>query len=90
MTLLPDTPLAGAAVVVRRTLDRIRTANLPYAVGIDRRVTVSIGVSARCATDMQAATLMERADRNLYRAKGHGRNRRGASETGVSTPLCRA
>lgn len=88
--LLPSTPLTGAEVVARRILVRIRTANLPYATGIDGRVTVSIGVSARCAADLQAVTLMERADRNLYRAKGHGRNRWDASETGSPTPLCGA
>ncbi|HKR77905.1 MAG TPA: GGDEF domain-containing protein [Rhodanobacter sp.] len=80
--LLPSTPLAGAEVVARRILDRIRTANLPYATGIDGHVTVSIGLSARCATDLQAEILMQRADRNLYRAKGHGRNRWDAGGAG--------
>ncbi|MBD8874499.1 GGDEF domain-containing protein [Rhodanobacter sp. DHB23] len=78
--LLPGTPLAGAEIVARRILERVHTANLPYTTGIAGRVTVSIGVSARRATDMQAETLMERADRNLYRAKGRGRNQWDASE----------
>ncbi|MBD8880122.1 GGDEF domain-containing protein [Rhodanobacter sp. 7MK24] len=81
--LLPGTQLAGAEVVACRILERIHTANLPYATGIDGRVTVSIGVSARNATDVQAESLMERADRNLYRAKGRGRDQWDASDTGL-------
>lgn len=77
--LLPATPLQGATVVAGRIIERIHTANLPYSQGIDGRVTVSIGVSERHATDLQADALMERADRNLYRAKGNGRHRWDAS-----------
>jgi diguanylate cyclase (GGDEF)-like protein len=79
--LLPATPLQGATVVASRIIERIHTANLPYSQGIDGRVTVSIGVSERHATDLQADALMERADRNLYRAKGNGRHRWDASGT---------
>ena len=45
------------------------------------RVTVSIGVSERHAIDLHADALMERADRNLDRAKGQGRHRWDAGET---------
>ncbi|BFI94650.1 MAG: hypothetical protein RSP_01600 [Rhodanobacter sp.] len=80
--LLPTTPLQGAQVVASRIIERIDTANLPYSQGIGGRVTVSIGVSERQAIDLHADALVERADRNLYRAKGHGRHRWDASETG--------
>jgi len=80
--LLPATPLEGAEVVARRILGHIHAANLPHADGIDGRVSVSIGVAARCVADAHGEALVERADRNLYRAKDRGRNRCDASDTG--------
>jgi diguanylate cyclase len=76
VVLLPETPLAGAASVaeqIRRTIAgaRIRRGNGEEAIG---GVTVSLGVSTRKAGD-DAASLVERADRELYRAKEGGRNR---------------
>ncbi len=85
--LLPATPVEGAELVARRILGHIHAANLPHARGVDGRVTVSIGISARGTADMQAESLMERADRNLYRAKGSGRNCCDASETGLQPRL---
>lgn len=38
-------------------------------------VTASIGVAAAPADDVERGALLEHADRNLYRAKGDGRNR---------------
>lgn len=79
--LLPATPLQGAEVVAGRIIERIHTANLPHRQGIDGRVTVSIGVSERHAIDLHADALLERADRNLYRAKGLGRHRWDAGDS---------
>ena len=81
--LLPATSLQGAQLLASHIIEHIHAANLPYSRGIDGRVTVSIGVSERCASDRHADALVERADRNLYRAKDLGRHRWDA---GASTP----
>ena len=83
--VLPATPLEGAEMVARRIIGNIHAANLPHAKGIDGRVTLSIGVAARSCGDLQAQTLVERADQNLYRAKALGRNRYFAGEPGRMT-----
>jgi diguanylate cyclase (GGDEF)-like protein len=37
--------------------------------------TISVGVAARRADDTTAEDCLKRADRAMYRAKAHGRNR---------------
>jgi diguanylate cyclase (GGDEF)-like protein len=68
---LPDTPLEGARIAAERLRQRIESSRFP---GIERAITVSIGVAA--LGPQEAATeLLGRADELLYRAKSRGRNR---------------
>lgn len=67
--LLPETPLEGAAVVA----DRIRSAVAEGAGPVHS--TVSVGVAVLAEEDASPASLLERADTALYRAKSLGKNR---------------
>ena len=71
--LLPETPLAGATLVV----ERIRQAVAALAFEHQRSLvtlTISAGVVFRRAEE-PLATALERADAALYAAKDQGRNR---------------
>ncbi|MEN9785313.1 MAG: hypothetical protein RLZZ299_577 [Pseudomonadota bacterium] len=72
MVILVETAAEAAAGVA----ERIRAAVARTDFGIDRPITVSIGV-AGCgpAADVAPERLLERADAALYAAKGAGRNR---------------
>ncbi|MCB9555531.1 MAG: GGDEF domain-containing protein [Deltaproteobacteria bacterium] len=73
--LLPDTSTADALRAGERL--RAAVAALPFPQpGVEHQVTVSIGVAtARAQTILDAASLVERADLALYRAKDGGKNR---------------
>lgn len=72
VVLLPHTTEEGAEVVARRMSRSVYDAALPFELGIDGRVTVSIGIATTDEPD--GADLMRRADMALYRAKADGRN----------------
>jgi diguanylate cyclase (GGDEF)-like protein len=74
------------AVLLRRTSaeqavevgERIRRAVVslhPASLGIDKPVTVSVGVAVAAPDQPVSARLVERADQALYRAKRQGRDR---------------
>ncbi len=73
--LAPDTTAEGAQILA----DRIHHAfaeRLFRSIGVDRRITVSIGIASDNArNDQVAGTLIARADEALYVAKRNGRNR---------------
>ena len=71
MVILVETPAPAAAVVA----ERIRAAVAAEDFGIDRPITVSLGVAATTSADTGAERMLERADTALYAAKGAGRNR---------------
>lgn len=72
VALLPATDSAGAATAA----EKIRAAIAALAVpGIDRGITISIGVAVIPEHAGDADGLMRAADRALYAAKEHGRNR---------------
>jgi diguanylate cyclase (GGDEF)-like protein len=72
IVLLPDTDRAGALTLaekLRRSLHSMRIE------GIDRRVTVSGGLAVFPDDALDVETIMRLADRALYTAKQHGRDR---------------
>jgi two-component system, cell cycle response regulator len=73
LVLLPETDLEQAEIVAEKIREAI--ASRPVAVnGFRIPLTISIGVAA-WADDADAESLIRRADKGLYRAKGSGRNR---------------
>ncbi|HHJ15011.1 MAG TPA: diguanylate cyclase [Gammaproteobacteria bacterium] len=74
--VLSDTTLEGAMAVAHKVLEQVHELRIPHcnAPGLDH-VTLSIGVASRIPEPHQAPeTLIEAADRALYRAKETGRN----------------
>ncbi|MFL5844642.1 MAG: diguanylate cyclase [Solirubrobacteraceae bacterium] len=82
--LLPETDRQGALKLtekLRRSVHALR------AEGVDRRITTSIGVSVFPDDAVDEQTLMRLADRALYTAKQHGRDRvETVSELGSGSP----
>jgi diguanylate cyclase (GGDEF)-like protein len=69
---MTQTNLNGALMCaerVRSTIQNHRFSNL----GSDFKITVSVGVAEFMERD-NIQTIIERADKSLYRAKGSGRN----------------
>jgi len=77
--VLPETDLQGAVQVANRVRSALELAALPHAASpVCGTVTLSIGVACRIPEPRGAADpqeLVEEADRFLYLAKHHGRNR---------------
>jgi diguanylate cyclase (GGDEF)-like protein len=71
LLILPDTPMIGAQHVaegVRRHIGEARRE-------CDLRVTVSLGITSSLPDELDATTIIARADHALYRAKRDGRDR---------------
>ncbi len=76
VVVMPDTDSGIASKVAERI--RRRIAGEPFAVDRGTRtidVTISVGLASRHNQNDTAATILQRADQALYRAKGSGRNR---------------
>ncbi|MCU0714303.1 MAG: GGDEF domain-containing protein [Pirellula sp.] len=71
--VLPGTNADAAALASERLRTAIESASFPFHNKIIP-VTVSIGVTAACASDTKE-TMLKRADEALYAAKRSGRNR---------------
>lgn len=77
----------AAEALAERLRAAVERLSVPI-VGADVRVTVSIGIAAtEGSSDPTAATLIERADRALYRAKRKGRNRAVADVPRITRPI---
>jgi diguanylate cyclase len=74
LVLLPDTTLEGAISLAESIRGRIEELQLSFPRHWQLPLTVSLGVAARRRQD-DPLSLFERADRALYQAKRHGRNR---------------
>jgi diguanylate cyclase (GGDEF)-like protein len=72
IVLLPDTDRAGAMRVAEHLRQAMHSLNLP---GVTRAVTASFGVASYPDDALDGETLMRLADRALYSAKQHGRDR---------------
>ena len=76
VVLLPDTDLAGAALIAEYIRTSVQALAHYHVASAHQVVTVSIGIA--CTTQQRFATLrafINRADRALYEAKDKGRNR---------------
>ncbi len=74
LLVLPETELAGAALLAQRLREAVASTPVPLPDG-PLTVTASFGVAERSPRDREAGDLMGRADASLYRAKHLGRNR---------------
>lgn len=72
--LMPDTDEAAAVPLIERLRGLVADAPLPLESGPLLAITVSIGLTTLCPTDV-AKTFIRRADEALYAAKAAGRNR---------------
>jgi diguanylate cyclase (GGDEF)-like protein len=72
LLILQDVSAAHAVEAVERVRAAVERAAMPHPEGLDGIMTVSIGVAAG---DVDAGTLLARADGALYDAKRAGRNR---------------
>jgi len=80
---LPETDAAAALVLAEKILQRISILQLPHAGSLcSEHVTASLGVAEIMPTEtVEAETLLELADQQLYRAKIAGRNCIRCTET---------
>ncbi len=76
---LPDTSLEQAQVVAERMRQSVEDLEVETGSG-PARVTISIGVASKGEDNLDLAQLLGRADRELYRAKGAGRNQVKSSQ----------
>ena len=83
IALLPDTDAEGALEAAEKLRAAVARVSLP---GIDRPVTTSIGAAVFPHTAADAQSLLRLADRALYAAKAHGRNRVELAETPAGAP----
>ena len=72
--LMPETPLAGAAILAERLREVLARLAVDTTAG-PLHFTISAGVAARGECDAGLTDILQRADTALYAAKDHGRNR---------------
>jgi len=74
--ILPATNRAGAMLVAEKMRDAVRSLGIRNAVGAETILTISLGVAVCGWPEMSSShSLVEAADRALYRAKEQGRDR---------------
>ncbi len=66
-----DAPLHALAEEIREAVEALALPHPGHALG---HITVSVGVAAVAAPEHPQSTLVDAADRALYRAKAAGRN----------------
>ena len=74
VVLLPRTSVENARIMAERMRNAVSGLRIPHAESAERIVTISAGVSGSSAPG-SAAEMLAGADKALYRAKSHGRNR---------------
>ncbi|CAK0740296.1 two-component system, chemotaxis family, response regulator WspR [Gammaproteobacteria bacterium] len=77
--LLPETNSAGAQIIVERFCAGVESLQIPHpASKVSPWVTISVGFASimpGSKAELASTSLLERADKMLYRAKEEGRNR---------------
>jgi diguanylate cyclase (GGDEF)-like protein/PAS domain S-box-containing protein len=74
IVLLPMTGLHAAEALAERIRQDVSELKVSVSGQALLGVTISAGVSARAAPDMNVQAVIERADKAMYEAKGLGRN----------------
>ena len=95
--LLPETDLSVATQMGERVREAVRDRFAPDGaeaenIGVPGSITISVGVAAFHKEYSQGASLIERADAALYRAKRQGKDRVVADDAGesfVGAPVAR-
>jgi diguanylate cyclase (GGDEF)-like protein len=79
IAILPGTELSGAAKLAEEMRTVVAGLAIPHkSSAVSRHVTISLGIACMVPDKQNAAKLLiEAADRGLYQAKQHGRNRIG-------------
>lgn len=75
--ILPHTPMEGAHALGQKVCQRIEASQVPHA-GSDISPWLTVSIGAACivpAREQDISELVVMADRRLYLAKQHGRNR---------------
>lgn len=86
--VLPDTSAEAASAIAARLLAAIERSRIAHPHGAGGWLGISIGAATlRCAEGGSPHTLVEHADRALYRAKRTGRNRCAAYPEPDAEPL---
>jgi len=77
VVLLPETDAEGARLIAERLRAGVESLRIPHpASKMSSWVTISAGLASNRFEDTETASdLLERADKQLYRAKAEGRNR---------------
>jgi len=73
LVVLPDADLSAAEKVAESLRRKIESIDF-NEIGIARPVTISLGVAQISSCDKNLASVINRADQALYRAKDNGRN----------------
>ena len=75
VVLMPSTGISGAAAVAGKMLEAVTALGIPHERSPFGIVTVSIGAASwPSGIPLNSESLIEQADRALYRAKDRGRN----------------
>jgi diguanylate cyclase (GGDEF)-like protein len=75
LALLPETTFEEAAILADRLLSALRTTEVRIGDHVTVRFTVSIGVASLTPEVQDLASVIQRADEALYKAKKEGRDR---------------
>jgi diguanylate cyclase (GGDEF)-like protein len=75
--ILPNTNLDEAYITAQKICAKIAEKPFRIAEGVDKHVTISIGVATYPLHGTVAAEMIEFSDQGLYSAKENGRNRVG-------------
>lgn len=73
--LFPETPLSGGLVIAERIRQVIGNTKFLESMGIEARVSASIGIAAYPESADDVRSLITSADRAMYEAKALGKNR---------------
>ena len=84
LVLMPETDVHGAWSMAERVREAIEAVSLPGPNGEELKVTVSVGVATWPTHAPDEESLLEAADRALYRSKQGGRNRTTVCEQAVA------